>query len=897
MILPGVPGTITLPPREKPSEVSGPAAQANFLPPHSPQRTPQVTLPLLQSASSPSAIPLKKRKPGRPPKPRLAPIGNQAGLSNSIPTQSDGEGSVIKKRRVVSESSSRAQNPSKEITTTESLGPKECSPRADQDCVSQHNDTRTVSSAGLAEGQEMSELACRALEEEISLRTRVSPLEGENQPSLEVKVFGSAKYVSRVLNEHQESEIEKISIKSGQILNNELLQGAQEVIQPSKLRNEEESVDIPPVDVNIKQRPIRRKRTFVGEIQRFADEAIEVLDSGNSATVAESDNGRVGNNNSKPKISKPGRPMKQDLSVLRQESPTEEISQGKKPRKTKSGMQSSRLQGYLENQPRRRGRPRKNIPTVSEGGDPVEVAHGLRPSEGDLGKQRSQIRNPRENLSMESEEHSTRKMNGKITEPPLQEISCSPRLDASPGPQIVNLNGNLPPEIKEKPSKESLPMHEVVYTLGKAYNAGLDKTKTGAHPRGFSKSKAQKRVPKKSRLQGEARDPLRTSYSSRLHVGESDTQVVDPGENTSSGTQGQLSKVSTFQGQTSYSPSTFYSALLGESECNGETVNPPKNPSSRIQEQGQKISPPGSDVNGPMRNSHSAEPSESEFDADLSQIQTLLGNLPPLIEEGRLMKSLPPVGKETGRKRVAKLNETATTKQLALLQCHVTDKVSLKISNHESVFVPTLEGIEKERVSPRTEVNIDESSVHPPQLNDPRTNQSCQSEAHPEMRSEALEKKTLSDTEAPPRERRDPPTQGLSKKRGRRKRQPIPDAELPSNRDIMKKGSKAECHFASPKSFPNPIPVSVHRLSNDRGQSATVTADPVVCVNGKCIAAVDIMAQICHEFAMNSHASTNQSRQSHLRSPLKAELKRKLEISKDGGGTLDRQLFQLVCPT
>lgn len=815
---------------------------------------------------------------------------NQADLPSSIPTQSDGEGSVTKKRRVVSESSDQAKKISEGIAVTKSSETKESPPRIDQNLVSQRNDTRTVSPANLVKGRKISELASRALEKKTGLRTRDEPWEGENQLLPEAKVLSSAKHVSRVQNETPESGSENNVNISGQTLQTELL--SENVTQPLKLRNEEDSIGIPQVEVNIKKRPTRRKRTFVGEIQRFADEATEVLGSGNSAAVADSGLCRVGRNNAAPKISKPrGRRRKNILSVIRQGSPEEEPLQGEKAKNTKSAPQSSQPEGFLEKQPRKRGRPKKIIPVICEGGDADEVGRGNQPSEVDIGEKQPQMRNPQENPSMESEEQPIHNINEKAIGSALQDISGSPRLDGSLGSQIVNLHGSPPLETKEQPPKESPPLGEVIHSSNKYSNAGPNESETGMPSLGHSEeSKAQRRLPKKWRLQGDVSGLSGASYSSRLHGSEFDPHIVDPCDNLSSGTQDQSTKVSTFQGQTSYSPGIFYSALLGESGCNAKTVNPLKHPPLRNQEQAQRIPPPRSDSNGPTGSSYCARPSESEYSADLPPIESSL-----MTGGGRLTKFLLPVGKETGRKKVTNPNETATSKRLALLQRQTTKKSSKKRGDLTRAFMPALEGTEKEGLSRRVEVFNDELSTQPPQIKDYLKNQPAQSEAHPGTQLKALEKSKPNETE-PPGEGRDLQTRLPCKKRGRRKKQTIPDAGPPSRTEKTKKESKAECRVASPTLSPNPRPISVYRLSCDRRQSATATADSLVCTNDKCIAAADVMAQICHEFAMKSHASANHSVRGRSRTPLKVGLKRKLTINEDGSGPLDGWLFQLVGP-
>lgn len=822
---------------------------------------------------------------------------NQDGLPNSIPTQSDGEGSVTKKRRVVLETSDQENNTSGGITITNSLVNKESSTKVGQAHVSRHKDTCTVSPLNLGKGRTMSELACQALEKETGLRTDDG---GGNQLLLENEASGSAKHVSQVLNISLENKSQNIAMMSGQHLQIEQLQGIEKVAQPSGVRNEEEgSVIIPPLDENIKPRPTRRKRTFIGEVQRFASEATEVLKQGNLVAVADSVSGGVEKYKASPKNPEPRGPRKKLLSVIGQGSTAEENLQSKKPRKPKSSMQSSQSQGCLEKLPRKRGRPRKIVPPVCEGGDPEEISHGVKLNEGDLGEQRSQIINPHENSPMETEEQPNESFKGEVIDLSLQDISHSPRLDGSEcGAQIVNLHGNPPLETKEQPPEVSLSLGEVSHPSNKSYNTGLDESENGMQfvdPLGHSESKTQGRLQNEPRLQGDSSDPPGASYSSRLYGSEFGTQIVDPCEILSSGTQGQSPKVSTFQGQASYSPGIFYSAILGESEFNAKSVNPLRNPPLKTQEHAQKTLPPQSDVGGSPCISYCTRPSESECVADPSQIQSPFGNLKLLSEERRLTKFLLPVGKETGRKGVKKPNKTVSDKRLPLLQRQTINKSSRGMGDPKRIIVPALEETEKEGGSRRMEVYNDELSTEALRIRDSSTNQLCQSEVGPKQ-LQALEKGQQNDNEPLSREGPDPQNQRPNKKRGGRKKQKIPDAGLPSKTERAKKGSREESPLASLKPSHNPIPIIVCRLSCDRGKNATANVDPVVFIQDKYLTAVDVMAQICHEFAMKSQESVNHVMHSRLRNPLKAELKRKLEVSEDGGGTLDRWLFQLVCP-
>lgn len=729
------------------------------------------------------------------------------------------------------ETSDQARNTLEEITITRSTKTRESLPGVNQDHFSQHNDTHPVSPAYLVNDQKMSDLACQVLERETGLRTSADPQPGVNRLQLDAKETSSPKQVSRILNQNLESEIEKTVATSGQALQTEFLQETQKVTRPSKFGSGEESVNLPPVDVNLQQRPARRKRIFVGQIQRFVDEDTEVLMSGNSATVTNSESGRLGKTSAILKTAKPrGRPKK-ILNVIRQGSPLKGTSTGKKTGKTKSSMQSSQLQGFVEKQKRRRGRPKKTASIIGEAGDPDRVTRSIKPNEGDLGEHQCQIRNPQENPSTESEEQPIHDIKGQVCGPTLYNVSRNPQLDKSLYAQAVNPHGNPPLETDKQSQKGLISPAEAIHPLDKSSNAHLDNVGTGMYPTKLQ-SEARGHLSKKPRLRGEADAPSGASHSSRIYGSELDMHIVDPCENLSPGTQGQSSKVSTIQGQTSYSPGNFYSALFSKSKYNTEAANSIKNASSTIREQAQTI---------------------------------------------------------------PQTHETAPKNRLALLQRQSTKKLSKKKGDLNSSFAPALERVEKEGVSQRLEGHNDEMSFEPPQTTDSSTNQPGQSGVHPERQLQALTTSKPNDTEPPPRDGGDPQTQVPSKKRGRPKKEAVPNAELPPKSKKAKEGSKAEGHFASSTPFTNLMPVNVYRLSCDRGESATTTADPAVFIDDKYITATDVMAQICHEFAVKSHALANHLVQSPSRIPSKAELKRKLEVNEDGRGTLNGSLFQLVC--
>lgn len=818
-----------MPPREKPSEASWAATKADSLPQRSPLTTPQESVPPLESAPLTSTIKVQKRKPGRPTKSRLPPTVHEVSLPTSIPTQSDGEGSITKKRKVVLETSDQARNATKEIAITQSTKTGESSPRVDRDPVSQHNDPCLEP---IVNDQKMSGLACRVLEREIGSRVNTDQQDGVNHLLSDAKEPSSPKYVSPVFDQILDSEIERPVKFPGQALQTENVQETVEVAQPSKVGFEDEKIDLRPADINLKQRPTREKRKFVGEIQRFVDKDTVVLMSGNLATVTNSETGRLGKTNATLKPAKPrGRPKK-ILNVIGQGSPAEETLKVEQSGKTKSGVQPSRPPGRLEKAVRRRGRPKKIASIDDEAGDPEGVTHGIMRSEGDLWERRSQIGSPQEKPSTEIEEQPVHDVTGIIRGPTSHDVSGSPGLEGSIIAQTVKPHGDPPLETMKQPQKESISPAEAIHSLDKSSNAHLHDGGTGMHPPKNLQPKTQAHSSKKPRLRGETDGPLGASHSSRILGSEFDMHVVDPCENLSSGTQGQSSQVPTIQGQASYSPSNFYSALQG----NTESVNPVKKASSKIRKQAQRI---------------------------------------------------------PQNQNVTNQNETAPKKRLALLQRQSTKNPSHEQGDYDRSFAPASERIEKEGVSQGLEVYKDELSFQPPQITTSK-NQHGPSEDHPKRQRPAPNKGKTKDVEAPPLDGVGPQPQVPLKRRGRPKKEAVPNVELTSKTMKAKEGSNAESRYASFKPSSNLVPISVYRLSCDKGESATAAPNSAACINDKCISAADVLAHICHEFALTSHALANYSVQNPSRIPSKAELKRKLEINEDGRGTLDGPLFQLV---
>ena len=761
---------------------------------------------------------------------------NEVSHPSLIPTQRDGEGSITKKRKVVSETSDQVRNRSNELTMTRSTNNRESPPRVDQDHASQYDETRPVSPTNLVNDQKMSELACRDLGKEIGSRTSAAPRDCSNQLPSDAKKSSSPKHVSRVLNQSLDGEIVKGVKISGQVLPTGILSETEKVARPSKFGYGEEIVDVPPPDANLQQRPTRRRRKFVGEIQRFVDKDAEVPMSGNLATVTVSENGRQGKTNAPLKTAKPRGRRKKILNVIGLGSPLEETLKGRKPGKTKSGMQLSQVPGCLEKGVRRRGRPKRIASINGEACDPKGVTYSITSSEGNLGERRSQLRNPQEKPSMEIEEQPIHDIKGKIRGPTLHDTSDNLPLEGNLSAQSINPPGNPLLESQKQPPKRSISPAGIIHPLDKSSDAYLHDGGTGIYPRSLQ-AQARGHLAEKSRLRGEADGPRDASHSSRIHGSEFDMHIVDPCEILSSGTQGQPSKVPTIQGQTSYSPGNFYSALVGKRKRNTEIVNPIKKASSKIREPAQRI----------------------------PQTQNITIQ-----------------------------NETAPKKRLALLQRQSPKDVFHEKGDRDRSFAPASESAEKEEVSQSLEVYNDELNVQTAHITDSSTRQPGQSETHPERQPLALTRSKPSDIVPPHQNEGDPQAQIPRKKRGRPKKEIVPYAEFSSKTRKAKEGGKTECRYASSKPSSNLIPISVYQLSYDRCERVTAPPHSAVYINDKCISAADILAQICHEFTVTSGALANRSVQSSSLIPAKAELKRRLDVNEDGRGILDGSLLSLV---
>lgn len=486
-----MPGIVTLPPKARALEISRRTAEATLSPQRSSRKTPQPTSPLPKTSSIPTVPKLQRRKPGRPSKPRLAPNGNQTGVPSSIPTQSDGEGSVTKKRRVSLETGDHLRKSPKEITITESLETKESRTTVDQDHVSQQTDTTSLSPAKSTNGREKSE-SVRRPSEEAHLRQSDEPREAENQLQVGIEGSGPVKQASQALNESLRSDIETLAEISGQHSQIEPLAGVENVAQLTDLRDGEDSIIKPPTDLEVHPRPTRRMRKFIGEVQRFASEATKALELESSAAMAAPISDGIGQRKATPKIPENRGPRNKVPSTIGQGNIAERIPPSKPPRKRKLGIQPSQMQGRLENQPRKRGRPKKIVPSIGERGDSEDITYNMRLNGNDLGGQQSQIRTDLGKLPTGTEEQ----------------------------PQTVNLQGNPPLQIQEQARKISPPPDRANDSFNKSSNANLDEIGVETQiidPLGHPLLGIQRGLRQISPLQGKVSHSTGVFYNSKPH--------------------------------------------------------------------------------------------------------------------------------------------------------------------------------------------------------------------------------------------------------------------------------------------------------------------------------------------------------------------------------------------
>lgn len=389
-------------------------------------------------------------------------------------------------------SSDQAKKSTKGITITESLETKESPTAVDHEHVSQQNDANSLSPAKSTNGREKSESVGRPSEKETHSRQSDDPREGENQLQAGIEDSGPVKLASQALNEALGSDIKTLAEISGQHSQIEPLSGIEKVAQHTDLRDGEESIIKPPMDLEVIPRPTRRKRKFIGEVQRFASEATKVLETESSAAMAAPPSDEVGQRKAKPQIPKPRGPRNKVLSVIGQENTAENILPRKPPVKRKLDIQPSQMQGRLENQPRKRGRPKKIVPPVSERGDSENITYNVRLNGSDLGRQQSQIRTGLGKLPTETEEQ----------------------------PQTVNLHGNSSLQAQEQARKISPPLGTANEPLNKSYNANLDEIGVGTQiidPLGHPLLKNQRRLRQISCLQGKVSRSTGVFYSLKLH--------------------------------------------------------------------------------------------------------------------------------------------------------------------------------------------------------------------------------------------------------------------------------------------------------------------------------------------------------------------------------------------
>lgn len=787
-------GAINLLPKPTTSDIPRQTPPTELLPQRSSRKTPQPTPLSPQGPSTPIAVSLQKRRPGRPSKQSLIPGVNNTGIVVSVSTQSDGEGTVTKKRRVALEADDQAQNIPEGITSTESFKPKKSRRKLDQDHESQHNDQDLVSTAKLSRGRKKRSFLKQTLEKKIGLAQGDDHSEGENQGSSGItKISSPLNQVSQVPDNQIVGSHTGQALISGQQLKIDSSHELPKLALLLCLRNGEESTVTPPLELNGRSRPTRKKRKFIGDVQRFASEAPNSSEPGNlAARTGTAYDGERQNDSTSKKLHKRGRPRK-NLSTIGQPNEVEGKLQNKKPRKNKSATQSSHIEGRLEKPaPKRRGRPKRVISLLEEDGGMEAISEGVRISEIDLEVQPSQIKTPAEHSppGIEAQRKTSLPFRGEIID--LQENFPGERRGESEefGAQIENPLVNL--ENHGKSQAISLPRGDFSDSSGISCSAGPNQQELGAH------------------------SPLLP------------------------GTEGQ-----------------------------------PQQPLPLL-----------SDVSDLPCISYSTRPDQSELGVQQHMAENPRGKPPPPSER-HPKKFLLPVGKETDPKGTTRPSQIALGKQLPLLE-----RQSIKLPSRGNGVLSTVEGGDMEGHFLRTNKKP-RTQLFPVEVS------SNIKLSHSRVRPRKL-LKPLENSQQPigPLSQEGPslPVQPPGKKKGRPKKQ-ILDPEISSEiketafrpfqgtRDVAL--SKEDRPSAYTKPSKNPIVINVYRVSSiteldEKGVNTSAAADSVVSFQDRRPDAVDVLAQVCHEFALKSEGSLD-----HI-------LKRKLEIIEECGNNFDRRLFQLV---
>ncbi len=678
----------------------------------------------------------------------LAHNGNQPVIPDSIPSQSDSEGTITKKRKLGLEGGDREKKASEVVAITDSLEIKESRTTLDQQYVSGHNDTNEFSAASLAEGRPGCRSVDLSLEDGTDLKLDDVAREGGNHGMLGTEALSSTK-VSRASEEPLRSDSKIVVGESGQILQIEQAQPA----YPSGVGNEKESDVMPTPDSTIGTRPTRKKRKFVGNVQKFAKE----LEQECPATLADMVSDGVEQLKASPKISRTRGRTKKALATLGQESIGGGNLSRSKPKRVKSAVETSPIEGRLgKPQPRRRGRPKKVVP---QGGDLKGVDRNVRLNESDLEAQPSQNAGCLRNSPPEP---------GKGQEKVLSFAG-----------EIIDLQ-----EVCHRPKHD-----EIEYDADIANKPGTSPRETRDH--------TQQMLP----VLGDATDPSSIVHNGIHSESEIVPHILPPFQNLSTETQGESQTVSSLPGQICDLPGILCREKLSDSGLNAQTPNSLKDSSWRTRQEPQKITPPQGEVGDPQ-----STPSEGKLKKFLLPVGKETGQ-DEAIKLGEMVqgKQLPLPKRQTIKLPSRRKRRLKLLKSPALEGIDTEDGFQRRavLNNESSIEFLWNEG---------------SSKIQLPQK---RLRSGTQSRASKKGEPNDAEpippKQNGLQTQAPVKKKRKPKkhmiSDGLSSKREEA-------FSRSTNAPQVSVSTKEGYHFPSLQPSKNPTPISVYRLSCDKADDA-----------------------------------------------------------------------------
>ena len=519
-----MPGIVTLPPKPnpkpKPSEVSQDTAQVRLSPQRSLRNTPRPTPQRSRSSPIRGAASLENGQPGRQSNSKFASTVNRISGLNSISTQSDGEGSVTKKRRVALETSDGGTKSSDEIRITKLLAKKDIPSLVDRFQVLRHNNTN-ISSPAYTVGRRIHKSACQTLKEANSIAVDDQG-EGENLLHLATESSKSVNQISQILNEPLVGDTKTTVTTSSQHLQNETSLGTDKAAQPLLWMNNAEGIVVPPGDVPKQARPTRKKRKIIGDDQTFSNETIAVQEPGSSAATVGVVDDEGSQNTATRKIPKPRGPRKKASYIIGEENTADRNVQNPQPRKIKSRVQGPQIQDGIEQQPRKRGRPKKVVSAVREESSLGDFAESVKLTENDLGAQSSEAGSSLGKSQVVTEErpNASSLVPQDIVDQTLQGVSHKPGIGACEyGTEVIDAVGTLSLEPQGRERNSSTFLGQTSYSPGLFYNAVLGKSGVGVkkvHPPENSTSETHEQSQDISSHQGDISRPPTTSYGARL---------------------------------------------------------------------------------------------------------------------------------------------------------------------------------------------------------------------------------------------------------------------------------------------------------------------------------------------------------------------------------------------